>query len=163
MHINRIALQVLPLSQYVRTMLVTMYAYFALYWVPSLSFLCGALTFSNLVQTDSYQITYLQFHFIWLLPLIFVMLYAIRNAFYPNATRLDWYAKHAFAGTVALVLMACIYTTPWDNFLVWRHVWGYSKRNEGFGSSVTVWSYMAYVPMEEYAYFILETILICVF
>ncbi len=52
----------------------------------------------------------------------------------------------------SLFLAALIYTTPWDNYLVATRVWYYDPRlvlNIIFG----------YVPLEEYLFFILQTLL----
>ena len=49
-----------------------------------------------------------------------------------------------------LVVLAVVYTTPWDNYLVWRGVWGY-----GEGRVLGTWGW---VPVEEYAFFVLQTL-----
>ena len=151
----RIARQLLPLSQYVKTTFYNVYAYILIYWVPSLSLLMGAFAFNNLFRTDNYQFTYLQFHYIWILPIIFGLTLSAKKTFYPSSG-LDWYAKYTIFSSMLLCLVATVYTTPWDNFLVWRHIWAYVA-----GKSPTVWFTIAYVPIEEYAYFSLETILVC--
>lgn len=50
------------------------------------------------------------------------------------------------------VLLAVAYTTPWDNYLVASGVWNYNPR---LVSGVL----LGYVPLEEYLFFVLETIL----
>lgn len=50
------------------------------------------------------------------------------------------------------VLMALIYTTPWDNYLVATGVWYY---NPELVTGITI----GYVPIEEYTFFVVETIL----
>src|SRR5512134_2281147 len=50
------------------------------------------------------------------------------------------------------ILLAVVYTTPWDNYLVATGVWYYNPE------LVTGWV-IGYVPIEEYTFFILETIL----
>jgi lycopene cyclase domain-containing protein len=52
----------------------------------------------------------------------------------------------------ALVLIAVIYTTPWDNYLVATEVWWYDP------ALVTGFT-IGWVPIEEYTFFILQTIL----
>ena len=54
-------------------------------------------------------------------------------------------------GIALIAVIALVYTTPWDNYLVYRGVWGYGA-NRVLG---VVW----FVPIEEYAFFILQTIL----
>ena len=50
------------------------------------------------------------------------------------------------------VMMALIYTTPWDNYLVATGVWYY---NPELVTGITI----GYVPIEEYTFFVVETIL----
>jgi lycopene beta-cyclase len=50
------------------------------------------------------------------------------------------------------VLLAIIYTTPWDNYLVATGVWYYNPR-------LVTGLLLGYVPVEEYTFFVLETIL----
>lgn len=49
------------------------------------------------------------------------------------------------------VLIAVIYTTPWDNYLVATQVWWYDPN---LVTGITI----GYVPIEEYTFFILQTI-----
>jgi lycopene cyclase domain-containing protein len=51
-----------------------------------------------------------------------------------------------------LVLIALLYTTPWDNYLVATRVWWYDPN---LVTGVTV----GYVPIEEYSFFVLQTVL----
>jgi lycopene beta-cyclase len=51
------------------------------------------------------------------------------------------------------VLIALLYTTPWDNYLVATGVWYY---NPDLVTGITI----GYVPIEEYTFFIVETILV---
>jgi lycopene cyclase domain-containing protein len=57
----------------------------------------------------------------------------------------------AWAAIPLISLVAFIYTTPWDNYLVWRGIWDY-------GSDRVVGT-IGYVPIEEYLFFILQCIL----
>lgn len=50
------------------------------------------------------------------------------------------------------ILLAVIYTTPWDNYLVATDVWYY---NPELVTGIVI----GYVPIEEYTFFVLETIL----
>jgi len=52
----------------------------------------------------------------------------------------------------AHVLVALIYTTPWDNYLVATGVWWYNPK---LVTGVTI----GWVPIEEYTFFVLQTIL----
>ena len=53
---------------------------------------------------------------------------------------------------VVIVLIAVVYTTPWDNYLVASGVWYYNP-------SLVVNLLIGYVPIEEYAFFVLQTLL----
>jgi lycopene cyclase domain-containing protein len=53
---------------------------------------------------------------------------------------------------LAHVALALIYTTPWDNYLVATGVWYY---NPALVTGIT----LGYVPIEEYTFFILQTLL----
>jgi lycopene cyclase domain-containing protein len=50
------------------------------------------------------------------------------------------------------IALAVIYTTPWDNYLVATGVWFYNP-------SLVTGKLIGYVPIEEYTFFVLETIL----
>lgn len=85
--------------------------------------------------------TYLQFHLVFILPPLLVLAYRARR-------RIGRRGALSLAGVVALAL---IYTTPWDNYLVWRGVWDYS--------SGRVLATIGYVPLEEYLFFVLQPLL----
>jgi len=55
-------------------------------------------------------------------------------------------------GIAIHVLLAVVYTTPWDNYLVATGVWYYNP-------SLVTGIVLGYVPIEEYTFFVLETIL----
>lgn len=50
------------------------------------------------------------------------------------------------------ILLAVIYTTPWDNYLVATGVWYYNP-------DLVTGIVLGYVPIEEYTFFVVETIL----
>jgi len=50
------------------------------------------------------------------------------------------------------VLLAVVYTTPWDNYLVATGVWYYNPK-------LVTGLMIGYVPIEEYTFFVVETIL----
>jgi len=58
----------------------------------------------------------------------------------------------AWAVLVAHIIIAVIYTTPWDNYLVATAVWWYDPT---LVTGVTI----GWVPIEEYTFFILQTFL----
>ena len=51
------------------------------------------------------------------------------------------------------VLLALIYTTPWDNYLVATGVWYYNPQ-------LVTGIVLGYVPIEEYTFFVLETLFV---
>lgn len=103
-----------------------------------------------------YSVTYLQFHFVFILPVIGLLVYLNwrdLNRGLPF-TGEGWQGKRMALWSIPIyVLIALIYTTPWDNYLVYRQVWGYPEGR--------VLATIGYVPIEEYLFFILQTILTC--
>jgi len=89
--------------------------------------------------------SYLQFHAAFVLPPILLLLLTGR----PSLRAVGWAGA---AGLALMALIALLYTTPWDNYLVARGVWGY-----GEGRVVGT---IGYVPVEEYAFFVLQTVLV---
>lgn len=87
--------------------------------------------------------TYLHFHLIFLLPAI--------------ASLTLWTCYHqAFSkpkrrGLLFIVVIAVVYTTPWDNYLIAQHVWRYGQER--------VLAVVGYVPIEEYLFFALQPLL----
>ncbi len=59
---------------------------------------------------------------------------------------------HAHWIMLAHVIVAVIYTTPWDNYLVATRVWWYDPN---LVTGLVIW----YVPIEEYTFFVLMTLL----
>ncbi len=76
------------------------------------------------------RLTYLQFHLVFTLPLLLAL------ALLQGRTRQPWWPL------VALVVIAFVYTTPWDNLLVAWNVWSYPPDR--------VLARIGYVPVEEY-------------
>jgi lycopene cyclase domain-containing protein len=83
--------------------------------------------------------TYLEFHLVFLLPPLLLLLLTGP----PRASRLGAYLLMPF--------IAFLYTTPWDNYLVWKGVWGYPEGR--------VLLRLGYVPLEEYLFFLLQPLL----
>ena len=85
--------------------------------------------------------TYLQFHLAFTLPVLAVLavLYARRGV------------GGGWRWLGVVVALAVVYTTPWDNYLVYRGVWTYP-------ASAVVGT-IGYVPVEEYAFFVIQTLI----
>ena len=56
----------------------------------------------------------------------------------------------AWVAILAHILIAVIYTTPWDNYLVATSVWWYDPERV---TGIT----LGWVPIEEYTFFVLQT------
>ncbi|MCA0457641.1 MAG: lycopene cyclase domain-containing protein [Chloroflexi bacterium] len=63
-----------------------------------------------------------------------------------------WRARPVWLTIAAQAVIAVIYTTPWDNYLVATRVWWY---NPGLVTGFII----GYVPIEEYTFFVLQTVL----
>ncbi|MHA2028432.1 MAG: lycopene cyclase domain-containing protein [Candidatus Kariarchaeaceae archaeon] len=63
------------------------------------------------------------------------------------------FSLDSISAIIFLSIIAFIYTTPWDNYLVSEGIWFYDS--ELISGIVIFW-----VPIEEYLFFILETILV---
>ena len=61
-------------------------------------------------------------------------------------------SSHAYWIVAVHVLLALLYTTPWDNYLVATSVWWYD-------SALVTGLFLGYVPIEEYTFFIAQTLL----
>ena len=90
--------------------------------------------------------TYLGFHLVFVLPPI--LLVAIATYLRPSAIR----GTVPFIGVAVILVLAVVYTTPWDNLLIERGVWSY-------GDGVTA-GYLWAAPIGEYLFFVLQPILV---
>ena len=60
--------------------------------------------------------------------------------------------RAVWIGILVHIILAVVYTTPWDNYLVATGVWYYNP-------NLVTGIVFGYVPIEEYTFFVLETIL----
>ncbi len=89
--------------------------------------------------------TYLGFHLVFIIPVIIVLTVLIsRQPIKPQ--------RRELTAIVVLMVIAFVYTTPWDNFLVREQIWTYRQG--------TVLGTIGFVPVEEYAFFLLQTVLV---
>lgn len=96
--------------------------------------------------------SYLQFHLVFLAPpLLLMALLTAKRGEAPLAGTLQTHDRRSWLAFWLMPLIALLYTTPWDNYLVWRGVWGYPAER--------VLGYLGYVPYEEYLFFILQSLL----
>lgn len=85
--------------------------------------------------------TYLAFHSIFNFPLL-VLLFLL-NARWPWAVE-----EKIILGVLLAVVM--VFTSPWDNHAAKKNIWGFPKGR--------YWFKIAYLPFEEYLFFILQTL-----
>ena len=88
--------------------------------------------------------SYFAFHLVFILPPILLLCVQLRSPTYIRGLR-------AWLAIPLISLIALVYTTPWDNYLVWRGIWSY-------GADRVVGT-IGYVPIEEYLFFVLQCIL----
>lgn len=89
--------------------------------------------------------SYLEFLLLFLIPPIILLSWLISRRIGRNKTLQVW----RWIGLICAI--AFVYTTPWDNYLVYRGVWSY-------GADRVVGT-IGFVPIEEYAFFLLQPIL----
>ncbi|HSJ25949.1 MAG TPA: lycopene cyclase domain-containing protein [Longimicrobiales bacterium] len=88
--------------------------------------------------------TYLQFHLVFMAPPLLVLAALVWRAPERLGSRALWTLP-------AVALIALVYTTPWDNYLVYRGIWWYGTDR--------VMGTIGYVPVEEYMFFLLQPLL----
>lgn len=89
--------------------------------------------------------TYWQFHLVFIVPALLLL------ALVPPRPLAGEARRKSLFYLVLIAAIAFVYTTPWDNYLVYRGVWGYG--------TARVLGVIGYVPIEEYAFFLLQPFL----
>ncbi len=90
-------------------------------------------------------LTYLEFLFVFIIPPIILLGAA---AVYRDDAWFNW---RSLSGIAIIIVLAVVYTTPWDNLLIAEGVWWY-----GDGTTVVhFWE----APLGEYLFFVLQPIL----
>ena len=87
--------------------------------------------------------TYLEFHLIFNIPLIALLLWLGRKRL--TRVHLRW------IGTICLIVLA--FTFPWDNWAVGEKIWEFQEDRVLFR--------VLNLPIEEIMFFIIETIVVC--
>lgn len=99
--------------------------------------------------------TYLQFLLVFLVPPILLLALAAwapwSSSRGPLAGAHQTSDRRTLGAFLLLVVVALVWTTPWDNYLVWRGVWFYGQDR--------VLGTIGYVPVEEYLFFLLQPLL----
>jgi len=86
--------------------------------------------------------SYLQFHVVFTIPALIIM-----RVIQPTIVLSDRRKANLSVGVIAVI--AFLYTTPWDNFLVANNIWYYGTDR--------VIGIIGHVPYEEYAFFLIQT------
>lgn len=87
--------------------------------------------------------TYFQFHLIFNLPLIALLLWLGRRRL--NGTHFKW------IGVICLIVLA--FTFPWDNWAVGQGIWEFDNDRVLFR--------VLNLPIEEIMFFLMETVVVC--
>ena len=97
--------------------------------------------------------TYLQYHLVFILPLLLGLGLVSWRETRGGRSLAGAFREGKWAWRTLLLfpLIPLIYTTPWDNYLVYKAVWTYPPER--------VMGRLGYVPYEEYAFFILQTLM----
>lgn len=88
---------------------------------------------------------YLDVHILYILA---PMVFAIRYAF--DRASADW-RRHGLQALVLMSVLATVWTTPWDNLMLYLGVWSYPPG--------AVLGTILYVPIEEHLFFIFQPLL----
>lgn len=86
------------------------------------------------------MLTYMQVHLCYTLPPT-IILYLLIRPFLGSFDKIK---------LIVLCWLALIYTTPWDNYIIYHKAWWYRKD--------AVIGTIGYVPIEEYMFFIIQTL-----
>ena len=91
--------------------------------------------------------TYAEYHLVFNLPAMLVLLWLARH----RLERSHW----KWIGVVGGI--AFVFTTPWDNWAVYKGMWGFDWERVT-PISVTLGGIVWRLPLEEYAFFLIETV-----
>ena len=147
-----IATKIVPKIEILRIVLVESYFFQLRVWLPCAAplFLLFVTWWMTIASPGWNTCSYLMFHVIWTIPCLFFLLFAgWRRASHDLS-----YLKDVGKWTIILAIVAFVWTTPWDNYLVKSGVWGY-------GNNDRVLLVIGYVPIEEYMFFIFEAVIVC--
>ena len=94
---------------------------------------------------DGLMLTYLQFHLVFTLPVLALLLYLVPS--YDTVRR-----RRATLGLVILNVIAFAYTTPWGSFMIQTGAWWY-------GDGAVAWRGL-HIPLGEYMFFAIQTLIV---
>ena len=97
--------------------------------------------------------TYLQYHLVFIVPVLLLLLLVSWRETRGGRSLAGAFREQKWAWRTLILfpLIPLIYTTPWDNYLVYKAVWTYPPER--------VLGRLGYVPYEEYAFFVLQTLI----
>jgi lycopene cyclase domain-containing protein len=98
-------------------------------------------------------LTYFQFHLLFVAPPLLLLAGATARRAVP-AVRVRVLGRRLDARVVGvglMILLALVYTTPWDSYLIQQGAWGY-------GEGAVAARFLA-VPLGEYLFFVVQTVL----
>jgi lycopene cyclase domain-containing protein len=84
------------------------------------------------------------------IPILLLLLINLRWKDSPTS---EFNQAKIWRGILVHIVLAVVYTTPWDNYLVATGVWYYDP-------DLVTGILFGYVPLEEYTFFVLETLMI---
>lgn len=93
------------------------------------------------------ELTYLQFHLVFVLPVVVGLLYLC-----PQSSPVR--RRRGAVGIGILVTIAFAYTTPWGSYMIQQGAWWYG---DGFAA---VAGRQLQVPLGEYLFFVLQTVIV---
>ncbi len=97
--------------------------------------------------------TYLNFLICFLvLPILVLLCLTLRDQYAKRKLPLELQGGSPWLVLFVLIIVAVLYTTPWDNYLVATRVWWYDP-------SRVLGIIIGWVPIEEYTFFVLQPIL----
>ena len=91
------------------------------------------------------QLSYLQFHAVFVVPVLLLLLYVAPK--YGPVRR-----RRSAVGIAILVTIAFGYTTPWGSYMIQRGVWWY-------GDGAVLFRSLS-IPLGEYLFFVFKTVLV---
>jgi lycopene cyclase domain-containing protein len=97
--------------------------------------------------------TYLQYHLVFIVPVLLALALVSWRQTRGGESLVGAFRERRYAAWVLglFPFIPLIYTTPWDNYLVFKGVWFYPPER--------VLGRLGYVPYEEYAFFVLQTLI----
>ena len=119
------------------------------------------------LAAQQFAMSYSVFHCFFTLPMVAILALCVRRRVksqrpedasrIPQLERVVLEAQQLrgrmLHASLVLALLALTYTTPWDNYLVYKGIWSYPAGR--------VMATVGWVPVEEYSFFVIQTALTC--